>query len=234
MSPIKFTVKRMQKMTNTQGVKFDSESLKSKQNLLEMIFNKNYEEQPNNSPNRQREENKAEDYSPGFKNLVADPSPNTWKGNMRSNKIYDSAKSIIHLRQTNSTMVDPKDNYDFSQYSSQSRSKMQRSHSYSVNDKRYASPKLKVIKSIRYNEKEDRTIVLREKLAIKQSVLKDQIRKKALLLQKKNEKVKEEMGKVIKFIQTGASLSLRNKEKKPEEGYLNKINSGILKRYGIF
>lgn len=242
ITPSKFVCsnKKMSRILkiNTRGM--DKDDIEKKRNLLEMLFNNNYD-RAELSPAKRRDENAEEDYSPGFKNLMNRGGGSPWKGTMRSNNVYEQAQSsVLNIRKSGSSLNKYHDNnYDFSTTAlpnTSSNTKFMKRSNSMVQDSgdREASP-LKAIKQIRYNEKEDRTVALRERLAIKKSVLKDQIHKKALLLRKRNQKHKSQLNEVAKYVTNTHSFDGRTRQRsESDSGYLSKMNDGIIKRYKAY
>lgn len=72
-------------------------------------------------------------------------------------------------------------------------------------------------------------IALKEKLTHKRSMLNNKIMKKSLMLRKRNERQRENIKQVIHLVSRDQPLDWT--KKKEEDGYLGKINKGILKRY---
>lgn len=72
-------------------------------------------------------------------------------------------------------------------------------------------------------------IALKEKLTHKRSMLNNKIMQKSLMLRKRNERQRENIKQVIHLVSRDQPLDWT--KKKEEDGYLGKINKGILKRY---
>ena len=228
-APFKCTNKKMEKLMGINTSTMDKDSLARKKDLLNMLFNKNYSDL-DNSPTKQREQKDEEFYSPSFKNLVNEDSSNPWNRAQPSNGTYDTSKNAISLRKMGSS----KDNYDFGDYSNSAVPKlamsMSRSKSNSVHPRVRDTSLLKVIKNRRYNPKEDRTIAIRDRISMKRSILNDEIHQKAKQLKVRNKIDHEKMGQAIKYTGCGKNLMVRVAHTDKDQGNLEKMNSGILKR----
>lgn len=235
------STKQMSKMLKLNFKYMDKADLDKKKSLLQAIFSVNYDQ-------KQKNQDSEEAYSPGFKNLVnRKHRSSAFNSPMRSNKVYESAKNTISKpmrsdKHSLSSYYDHDNNkkdsankifgdYSFSKSSDQRMSSHKLERSSSFTQKPDNSP----IRQIRYNEKADRMIALRNNLASKKILMKTQIQKKAKFLQNKNKVQNERISKSINY--TGENQSY---ERSPQNGLncgneslLGKMDSGIFKRYAI-
>ena len=162
-------------------------------------------------------------YTPGFKNLVSKVSPvsrvsrgkETTKFTQNQLNIYESFKNFSDDR----TSVQEKSrdpDYTFSSYTDGRKSavkqRLNRSQSYAdANEDNILIQTTTVIKNRKYIADEDRTIKLKEKLALKKTIMKDKIKRKAILLQKRHEKEKETVNQLYGTSKSGSTYDISRK-----------------------
>lgn len=186
----------------------DKKLMKKKRSLLQNIFSVNYAQSP--EPNEE-----DSDYSPGFRNLVGrERSPGS-RSPMKTNGVYESAKnSIIKLQRAGSNIKERSysdglnrrgsfNNYDFSTYSGQNsttRPNENKSFSYTRNLSEPVMPPMRAIKQTRYSQREDRSLLIRHKMATQKGHLMDEIAQKSIMMRKRNAKLRQESDEIKKVM----------------------------------
>lgn len=178
---INFTKEKLGKM-----LKMRNESVSDhKKNLLESIFSKNFAWYKNldESPDK-KAHYKQDEYSPGFKNLIGRQSSSSFKGAMKTNHVYSSAKVSVDkpiLKRQGSILRPEKiedDSPGFEEYGYHSPAKDKKlSRSGSETSTRALVESKTALRWIRYNEKDDRTVKLKLKMEMKRNQLRDQMGK---------------------------------------------------------
>ena len=209
------------------------EQFVKKKNLLEILFSVNYDKSTP-SPVKRRQTDDQE-YTPGFKNLVSNASPVSWKGrdnnpetfNLRLKQIgiLDSTKNNLDNRGSSNMKFRDSD-YSFSVTTeggkSGTKQRLNRSQSYADTnlDNSLLNPR-SVIKNRKYIENEDRTIKLREKLAHKKVMMKNKIKKKAIMLQKRHDKEKEITNNILGIGRSGSTFDASKQRSLNGTNHLN-------------
>mmetsp|Transcript_8874 Transcript_8874/g.7852 ORF Transcript_8874/g.7852 Transcript_8874/m.7852 type:complete len:172 (-) Transcript_8874:240-755(-) len=158
--------------------------LNKKKDILESLFNKNFDARETASTDSGKI-----DYSPERRSLGSQQSRGPWGSPNRAQNIYQAAKNSIsgNLRSNSTSLINLKNiqknlsNYedlDSTPYSCKGLSRM------GYRETKPSKPILKGIKATRYNPKEDRTLNLRNKLIRKKNIQKFTMKKKSEIIQK--------------------------------------------------